>query len=291
MGMPMTRRLLKVGYKPRVYDLFKEPVETISKEGAIKTASARELSETSDVILLSLPDGEGVTQALFGENGALEGARKGSVIIDTITVGPSYARRIATKLQEKGVKMLDAPVSGGPEGATNGTLSIMVGGERQVFEDCLEILRVLGEHIFYMGDVGSGQSTKLVNQILVGVNVVGACEALMFASAQGLDLEKVADVIKASAGDSWMFRRAAPQIISDVFLSGFATFLVHKDLGLALGETAKIRGPMTLCSVARELLGANLRIGNDRIDVASVVKVLENISGLAVRHKKAVIEK
>jgi len=283
MGMPMSRRLLKAGHKLRVFDLFKEPMEILSKEGAIKTTSPRELSEASDVIFLSLPNGEAVTEALFGEDGTVEGAPKNSVVIDTSTIGPTTSRRIALRLQEKGVRMLEAPVSGGPEGATNGTLSIMLGGEKRIFEECLEMLRVLGEHIFYMGDVGSGQSTKLVNQILVGVNVVGACEALMFALAQGLDLEKVADVIKASAGDSWMFRRAAPQIISRSFLTGFATYLVHKDLGLALSETAKMRGPMALCSIAKELLGANISIGNDRADVASVVKVLENLSGPSIQ--------
>jgi len=281
MGMPMTKRLLNAGYTPRVYDLFKDPVEMVSKLGAIKTTSPRELGEVSDVIMLSLPDGEAVSNALFGENGAIAGVRKGCVVIDTSTIGPSYARRIATKLKEKGVEFLDAPVSGGPEGASNGTLSVMVGGEKRVFDECLEILRLLGQNIFYMGDAGSGQSTKLVNQILVGVNVTGACEALMFASAQGLDLGKVADVIKASAGDSWMFRRAAPQVISNLYLSGFATFLVHKDLGLALSETAKMRGPMMLSTIARELMGANLQIGNERVDVASIIKVLRKLSGIS----------
>ena len=278
MGMPMARRLLKAGYKLGVYDLFKEPVEIMSREGAIKTESPKELSEASDVILLSLPDGDTVTRALFDENGALEGIRKGGIIIDTSTIGPTYARRIASRVKENGVKILDAPVSGGPEGATNGTLSIMVGGEKQVFDDCVDVLKILGEHIFYMGGDGAGQSTKLVNQILVGINVVGTCEALMFASAQGLDIEKVADVIKASAGDSYMFRRTAPQVISRSFGKGFATFLVHKDLGLALSETAKIRGPLALCSLSRELIGANLHLDNERVDVASVMKVLETVS-------------
>jgi 3-hydroxyisobutyrate dehydrogenase-like beta-hydroxyacid dehydrogenase len=162
----------------------------------------------------------------------------------------------------------------------------MVGGEKQVFDDCVDVLKILGEHIFYMGGDGAGQSTKLVNQILVGINVVGTCEALMFASAQGLDIEKVADVIKASAGDSYMFRRTAPQVISRSFGKGFATFLVHKDLGLALSETAKIRGPLALCSLSRELIGANLHLDNERVDVASVMKVLETISK-ATSNKRA----
>lgn len=284
MGMPMARRLLQAGYELRVFDLCKEPMEALAKEGALKAVSPKELGAASDWVVLSLPDGEAVTQVLFGESGVIREMRDG-VIIDTSTIGPSYARQIAAKAQEKGVHVLDAPVSGGPEGASAGTLSIMVGGDKRVFDQSVEILRLLGEHIFYMGDTGSGQSTKLVNQILVGINVVATCEALQFGASQALDLRRVADVIKVSAGDSFMFRRAAPQVISGIFGKGFSTFLVHKDLGLALKEEGK-RGPLTLSSLSRELIGANLGLGNEKVDVASVIKVFEKLSGSMVSPKE-----
>ena len=278
MGTPMARRLLQGGHRLTVFDICKTPMEALWKEGALQVATPKELADGSDVILLSLPNGEAVSKALFGENGAIHGMKEGGVVIDTSTIGPASAREIASVAQEKGVHILDAPVSGGPEGASTGTLAFMVGGDRQIYEEYMDVFKILGQHIFYMGGPGTGQSTKLVNQILVGANVVATCEALLFGASQGLDLQRVADVIKASAGDSFMFRRASPQIIAQSFGSGFATYLVHKDLELALNEASKKRIPLLLCGISRELLSASLGLGNEKVDVASLIGVLNKLS-------------
>jgi 3-hydroxyisobutyrate dehydrogenase-like beta-hydroxyacid dehydrogenase len=158
----------------------------------------------------------------------------------------------------------------------------MVGGDKGVLDKCTEILKALGSHIFYMGGPGAGQATKLVNQILVGVNYVATCEALLFAASQGLDLKLVKPVIEASAGDSAMFRRGAPQIISRVYGRGIQTYLLHKDLGLVLNAGSKNRVPLLMSSLARELFGANLNLGNGDMDAASLTQLLERLSGLSV---------
>ena len=174
-------------------------------------------------------------------------------------------------------------MSGGPEKAVTGELSIMVGGSKHIFESSLSILQSIGNKIFYMGGPGFGQATKLVNQILVSLNVVASCEALNFAASQGLDMKLVKEVIEASAGDSSMFRRIASQIVSKSYTSGFQTYLLHKDLGLALNARPKDNVPLVMSSLSRELFGANLKLGNASLNSASLINVLERLSGRDVR--------
>jgi 3-hydroxyisobutyrate dehydrogenase-like beta-hydroxyacid dehydrogenase len=283
MGLPMARRLLHAGNTLTIYNRSKAPVEILSKEGAAPAATAEELGAKSDVVLLSLPDATSVKDVLFGSHGAINAMHDGAVIIDTSTIGPTFARQLAERAQEKRVHMLDAPVSGGPDGASNGTLSIMVGGEKSIFENCRPILDVLGQRIFYMGDIGAGQAMKLANQLLVGIHVLAASEALLFAASQGLDLKKVIDVIQASSGNSTQFQRTAPQMISGSFKNGFQTHLMHKDLGLVLETGCNNNMPLLLTGITRELVTANLRLGNHRMNTASIIRVMEKLTGIDLR--------
>lgn len=282
MGLPMARRILQAGYTLAIYNRSKSSVETLSKEGALPAATLGELGANSDIVILSLPDAAAVRDVLFGDNGAVGTMHSSAVIIDTSTIGPAEAREVAEQAKRKGVNMLDAPVSGGPDRASKGTLSIMVGGERNVYENCRYILDALGQHVVYMGDCGAGQAMKLVNQLLVGVHVLATSEALLFAASQALDLEKVIDVIQASAGNSSIFQRTAPQMLSGSFKSGFQTHLMYKDLELVLQAGGKNNVPLLLTGITRELMRANLRLGNHQVNAASIIRVMEKLSGITV---------
>jgi 3-hydroxyisobutyrate dehydrogenase-like beta-hydroxyacid dehydrogenase len=283
MGTPIARRLLQVGYVLNIYDKIRRPMDALEREGALPMHSPRELGASSDLILLSLPDGEAAKNVISGEDGVLSGTRKGAIILDTSTTGPSCAKEMFELVQKRGASFLEAPVSGGPEKAATGTLSIMVGGDREVLDESMMILKALGKDIFYMGGPGTGQATKLVNQILVALNYVASCEALLFAASQGLDLKLIRSVIEASAGDSAMFRRAAPQIVSGSYGQGIQTYLIHKDLGLVFNANSERRVPLLMSSFARELFAVNINLGNADVDAASVMQVFEKLSGLNVK--------
>jgi len=268
----MARRLLRESNLV-VYNRSKGPLDLLAKEGAEPAASPKEVGEKAEIVLLSLADGNAVKEVIFGQDGLMSGMQGRGVIVDTSTIGPTSAREIAERAHNEGVRVLDAPVSGGPEKAAAGKLTFMVGGDLPAFEEVRDVFRTLGEYVFYMGGPGSGQATKLVNQILVGIHIVATCEALLFAKSQGLDLQKASDVIAKSAGDSFIFRRDAGQIISNSFGKGFQTYLIHKDLGLVLDLASKLS--LKLTDSARDLLAESLKLGNERIDAVSVVKVLE----------------
>jgi len=268
----MARRLLRESNLV-VYNRSKGPLDLLAKEGAEPAASPKEVGEKAEIVLLSLADGNAVKEVIFGQDGLMSGMQGRGVIVDTSTIGPTSAREIAERAHNEGVRVLDAPVSGGPEKAAAEKLTFMVGGDLPAFEEVRDVFRTLGEYVFYMGGPGSGQATKLVNQILVGIHIVATCEALLFAKSQGLDLQKASNVITKSAGDSFIFRRDAGQIISNSFGNGFQTYLIHKDLGLVLDLASKLS--LKLTDSARDLLAESLKLGNERIDAVSVVKVLE----------------
>lgn len=273
MGNPMAKRLLQAEGNLVVYNRSKGPLELLVKEGANPADSPKQVGEESEIVLLSLTDGNAVKQVIFGEDGLIKGMRESGVIVDTSTIGPVLTREISELTRKKGIRMLDAPVSGGPERAATGKLAFMVGGDLNLFNEIRNVLQILGENIFYMGESGTGQAAKLVNQILVSIHIMATCEALLFGQSQGLDLKKTMEVITKSAGDSFIFRRDAPQIISKSFSNGFQTHLLHKDLTLALDLAEKL--PLKLTKDARKLFEENLKLGNGKIDGASVISVFE----------------
>jgi len=276
MGNRMARRLLEAERNLIVYNRSKRPLELLAKEGATPATSAKDVGQKSDVVLLSLTDCNAVKRVIFGGQGLISGMRPGGIIVDTSTIGPTCAREIAILTGKQGVNFLDAPVSGGPDGAASGKLTFMIGGAVDAFNEILDVLRILGENVFHVGGSGAGQATKLVNQILVGIHVLATCEALSFGQLQGLNLQKIVDVITKSAGDSFIFRRDAPQITSNSFSSGFQTYLLHKDLRLAL-DLAPNKLAFKLTDEARKLLEENIRLGNEKIDAISVIRVLERL--------------
>ena len=283
MGKPMARNLLKAGYPLVVHNRSRGPVDELTREGATPAWSPAEVAKQVDVVITMVPDTPDVEKVLFGENSVIEGAHEGLVVIDMSTISPSATRAMAARLAEKGVEMLDAPVSGGDVGAQAGTLAIMVGGKRQVFERCLPIFKVLGESITYMGDHGMGQTTKLCNQILVSVTNLAVSEALLFASKMGVDPAKVIEATKGGAAGSWQLANLGPKMVQRDFAPGFIIKLQQKDLRLALEAARQEHLPLLGVSTVHQLFASCEAAGEGELGTQALVKALERLAGTEVK--------
>lgn len=253
MGKPMARNLLKSGFELTVYNRSKPAIEELVSSGAEAAASPRAVAERSDIVITMLTDSEAVREVVLGPSGVLEGAHEGLVLIDMSTVSPGVARQVSASLAKKGVAMLDAPVSGGDTGAREGALTIMVGGDPPVFEECRPILGALGKKVVHMGGIGAGQLTKLANQILVACNVMGVCECLNFAERAGLDPGKVIDSLSAGAASSWSLVNLGPRMARRDFAPGFKVKLLQKDLGYVLSTARELKASIPATMLVHEL--------------------------------------
>ena len=239
MGAPMAKNLLKAGYKLNVYNRSdRTRVQEVIDAGGVRVGSPKEAANGADVVISIVTDTPDMEAVLIGDDGAIHGVDEGAVVIDMSTVSPKVTQEVAAALKEKGVGMLDAPVSGGDVGAINGTLSIMVGGEQSVFDECMPVFEAMGSNINLIGSNGAGQTTKLCNQIAVSVNNMGMAEALMLAAASDLDVQKVIDAISGGAAGSWQLSNLGPRIAAGDFDPGFMVYLQQKDfaIGLAGGQ-------------------------------------------------------
>ena len=242
MGQPMARRLLAAGFPLAVFDISPARADPLIAAGASGASSAPELAAQSDVFITMLPDTPDVESVLFGEKGAWLGLKPGSIVIDMSTISPSATVKFAARLAEKGCEMLDAPVSGGQPGAVAGTLSIMVGGKKEVFDQCLPILQAMGKTINFFGPHGNGQKTKAVNQLVGSLNVLAMAEGVRLARAAGLDLDATVRTVAGGAAGSWMVANLGPKVIAGDFAPGFAIKLHHKDLRLVHELAAELGG-------------------------------------------------
>ena len=278
MGRPMAENLLKAGFKVTIYGRRKPIVCELVSAGAVAAGSPSEVAGTSDVVITMLPDSPDVKEVVTGENGILAGARRGSIAIDMSTISPSVAREIAELAAAKGVDFLDAPVSGGETGAIQGTLSIMIGGRQEVYEKCLPVFEALGKTITYMGESGSGQMTKLCNQIICVGNILAACEGLMLGAKAGLDMEKLLSVVSAGAAGSWMLANLAPKMLQRDFEPGFKVKLQQKDLRLALAAAEELEVPLLGTSLIHQLFCAVEAAGMDEKGTQVLITALEGMA-------------
>jgi len=212
MGKPMAMNILKAGYPLTVWNRTRSKMDDLLAAGASGAESPKEVAEKSEVVITIVTDSPDVEEVILGPQGVIHGAHPGLVVIDMSTISPTVARKVAEELGKKGVKMLDAPVSGGDVGAKQGTLSIMVGGPEETFKECLPILEVMGKQITYMGPNGMGQTTKLCNQVICALNIQAVCEGLMLGAKAGLNLKKLLDVVTAGAAGSWMLSNLGPKM-------------------------------------------------------------------------------
>ena len=282
MGRGMARNLLKAGFEVRVWNRTASRMDELAADGAKRTASPADLAAQSDVIVICVSDTPDVEAVVLGEGGIIHGVKPGALVMDMSTISPHATREMAAKLKEKGAHMLDAPVSGGSEGAARGTLSIMVGGEADQFARALPVFQALGKTITHVGEHGAGQMVKLVNQILVVGNALAMCEALLFAQAGGLDLQKTLDAVAGGAAGSWMLSNRGPQIIHRDWRPGFTIDLQQKDVRLILKAADQLGVPLlgtgTIFNLYRMLQSQGLGGEGNH----ALIKALEKLSGIEV---------
>ena len=283
MGMPMARNLLRAGFDVVAYNRTDSKAEALSKEGAEKVDSPRELAEKCPVVITIVSNTPDVEQVVLGERGVIEGIRPDSVIIDMSTISPQATQDIAAKIKEKGSHMLDAPVSGGEQGAINGTLSIMVGGDVEIFRRCQSVLEAMGKNIVHVGANGMGQTVKLMNQILVAGNLNAVAEALVFGQKAGVNLEKAINAIKGGAAGSWQFENLGPRIIERDFRPGFMVDLMQKDLSLIMRAAAATKTPLPVTGFVNQMYYTLQFSGEGKSGTQALVKALENLAGVEVK--------
>ncbi len=234
MGNPMAVNLLKAGYDLMIYNRTRAKCEPLRKRGAAIADNPTELATLCDVIIMIVTDTPDVEAVLFGPRGLARGLSPGKIIIDMSTISPQATIDFASRLAEMGVEMLDAPVSGGQRGATDGTLTIMVGGKADIFTKCLPLFKAMGKNIHHVGKNGDGQKVKLVNQVICALNILGVVEGMRFANALRLDPAKVHQVVSTGAAASWMLSNLGQAILAGDFSPGFRVALQAKDLRLAV---------------------------------------------------------
>ncbi|GIV77194.1 NAD(P)-dependent oxidoreductase [Litorilinea aerophila] len=282
MGRGMAANLLKAGFTVRVWNRTASRMEPLVAQGAEAGESPADVAAHSDIVITCVSDTPDVEEVILGEKGVIHGAKPGSLVIDCSTISPKVTRQIAEKLAEKGIHMLDAPISGGSEGAANGTLSIMVGGEADQFQRAMPVFQAMGKTITHVGGTGAGQTVKLVNQVLVVGNCLAMCEALMLAQAGGVDLKKTYDAVSQGAAGSWMFTNRAPQIIQRDWRPGFTVALQQKDLRLVLEAADELGVPIPGTSLIFQLYRTLEARGHSEEGNHALIKALENLAGYQV---------
>lgn len=285
MGQGMAANLLRAGFELTVWNRTITRMQDLVAQGAHAGASPADVAARSDVVVTCVSDTPDVQAVILGEQGVIHGVHPGVLVIDCSTISPQATREMAAALAEKGVFMLDAPVSGGSEGAAKGTLSIMVGGDGDQFARALPVFQAMGKTITHVGGHGAGQTVKLVNQVLVVGNCIAMCEALMFAQAGGVDLQKTYNAISQGAAGSWMFTNRAPQIMARDWRPGFTIDLQQKDLRLVLEAADELGVPIPVTSLVFQLYRTLQAQGAGSEGNHALVKALEHLAGFEIAPK------
>jgi len=287
MGKPMSKNLISAGHELVVSDINEDAVREIVSQGAIAAESAAAVAMQCGVIITMLPNSPHVRQAVLGENGIIEGATGGSVLIDMSSIDPMESRSIAALLSKRSIEMLDAPVSGGQPKAVDGTLSVMVGGKQELFERYHTLLGSMASSVVYVGEIGSGNIAKLANQIIVALNIAAVGEAFSMVTKLGADPEAVYRAICGGLAGSTVMDAKVPLILSRNFAPGFRIELHIKDLNNALNAAHAVQAPIPLAAQIMEMMQALASDGLQAEDHCSLVKYYEKLSGVTIAGKQA----
>ena len=285
MGCPMARNLLKKGYSLTVYDIASEKVDELVDAGAKAGSSSKDVAEKSEIIITMLPNSPEVKEAVLGKNGVLDGARPGAILIDMSSIAPLASKEVAERAKEKKVVMLDAPVSGGEPKAVEGTLAIMVGGPAETFEEVKDILSVMGASVARVGEIGSGNTTKLANQIIVALNIAAMSEAMVLATKAGVDPKNVFEAIRGGLAGSTVLDAKMPLVLKGNFKPGFRIELHIKDLANALDTAHELGVPVPLSSVVMEVMQALNVDGKGGDDHGGIIQFYEKLAHVEVRQQ------
>lgn len=285
MGKPMVRNLLKAGHEVIVYDVVSANVAEVEADGAIAAASSKDVAGRCGLIITMLPNSPHVKSVVLGENGVLEGAQPGSILIDMSSIAPLASQEICRECAKKSVKMIDAPVSGGEPKAVDGTLSIMVGGDKDVFDQVYDVLMTMGGSAVHCGDIGAGNTTKLANQVMVALHLAAVSEAFTLSTKAGVDPIKVFDAIKGGLAGSTVMNAKIPMITEGNFKPGFKIDLHIKDLGNALDTGHEVGAPLPLTSQVMEMMQTLHADGLGQNDHSAVARYYEKLSGTEIRRR------
>jgi len=283
MGKPMSKNLLKAGYDLVVCDLNTPAVEEVVAAGAASAASPKAVAEQCDVIITMLPNSPQVKTVVLGEGGVAEGVKSGSVLIDMSSIAPLASQEVSAVLAEKGVDMLDAPVSGGQPKAIDGTLSVMVGGEKEVFDKYYDVMKAMAGSVVYTGKIGAGNTTKLANQIIVALNIAAMSEALVLATKAGVEPDLVYQAIRGGLAGSTVLDAKAPLVMDRKFDPGFRINLHIKDLQNALDTAHELGVPIQLTAGVMEIMQAMKADGMDGLDHGALIRHYEKLAKVEVK--------
>lgn len=280
MGTSMCSHLMNAGHKAYVYNRSKAKAQPLMEKGAIWCESPAMVAKQCDIVFTIVGYPRDVAEVILGENGVIAGSREGTVIVDMTTSEPRLAAEIYEQAKSRGIHCLDAPVSGGDIGARQGTLAIMVGGEKEIFDNVLPYFEIMGENIALMGGPGAGQHTKMSNQILIASTMIGVVESLVYACKAGLDLDEVIDVIGKGAASSWSINNLGRRIVKKNFDPGF--FIKHfiKDMGIALDEAKRMNLSLPGLALAHQFYISASALGYEDLGTQGLYKVFEKMNGL-----------
>lgn len=282
MGKPMAKNLVKAGYELVVLDHHKENIAELTALGAEEASSNAEVGKKCDVVITMLPNSPQVKDVVLGKNGVIEGAKPGTVIIDMSSIAPLCSREICAEVRKKGVEMLDAPVSGGEPKAIDGTLSVMVGGKKEVFDKYCDLIKHMASSVVYIGESGAGNIAKLCNQIVVAINISAVSEALVLAKKAGVDPDLVYKAIRGGLAGSTVMDAKAPMMMDRNFKPGFRIDLHIKDLNNVLETSHGVGVPLPLTAQVMEIMQAIKLDGCGKEDHSSIVKYYEKLANTEV---------
>jgi 2-hydroxy-3-oxopropionate reductase len=285
MGRPMARNLLQAGFTVVAHSRTRARVDELVAVGALAGESPRDVSARSQVVITMVPDTPDVRGIMLGSQGVIEGAHDGLIAIDMSTISPAATQEIAAELAARGVRMLDAPVSGGESGASAGTLSIMVGGDEALFNECRPVFAAMGKRITYIGPQGHGQIAKLCNQVVSALTLEAVAEGLVLAAKAGVDVQRVIEALSGGAADSWNLRNQGPRMLRRDFAPGFFVHLQQKDLRLAMELCRALQAPLPGAALVQQLLTAVEAQGGRDLGTQALVLALERLAGTTVGRK------
>jgi 3-hydroxyisobutyrate dehydrogenase len=280
MGIGMSLNVLKAGHEIIVHNRTRQKEEEVAKEGAKRAESPKEAAEGAEIIITMVSDTPDVEEVVLGTNGVIHGAPQGAIVIDMSTISPAATRQMAEELGKKGISMLDAPVSGGPEGAQNGTLAIMVGGDAADFKKALPILEIMGKTVTHVGPIGAGQITKAINQIIISGTYLTVAEGLTLGIKAGLDMHKVIDAISGGAASSWVLHNRGVNVVNNTYPLGFRVRLHHKDLRIALDTARELDVTLPATALVAQIENGLIARGHGDDDVSAIGRSIREQSGL-----------
>lgn len=287
MGEPMAQNILKAGHDLMVFNRTRSKADGLKQAGAKVAASPRKAVEGAEIICTCVSTPDDVRSVVLGEDGVLKGAQEGAVLLDFSTIDPDSSRAVAVACAEQGVAMLDAPVSGGVAGAASGKLTVIVGGQQEAYFRAQPVLQAVGTTITHVGPSGAGSTIKLINQMLVGINLAAVAEAFVTARLAGIDPQMLFDILSTSAGSSAAMQRAVPDFfLKRNFEPGFALRLLCKDLDLALQMAKELQTPLYVTAIARQMYEEACALGLGEQDITAVVQPRERLHGVEVRAEK-----